>query len=154
MTFFDSVDPVLFEELPNPNPKALGWPTKEYDWGNTAPKGNIIVVRESLMCYNQVNDRKGGNILKIDFQKVEQVAEGRCFIRLRSFTHSVESIRRDGPALHPGRGFLFRVSLGWHPSLPPPDQNRDSSPDTFPRSPDFRAGSVHTCQVLRLRRSE
>ena len=65
ITFFDSVDPVLFKELPNPNPKALGWPTKEYNWGNVAPKGNIIVVRECLMCYNQVNDRKGGNILKI-----------------------------------------------------------------------------------------
>jgi hypothetical protein len=65
ITFFDSVDPVLFKELSNPNPKALGWPTKEYDWGNVAPKGNIIVVRECLMCYNQVNDRKGGNILKI-----------------------------------------------------------------------------------------
>jgi hypothetical protein len=90
ITFFDSVDPVLFDELPKPNPKALGWPTKEYDWGNTSPKGNIIVVRESLQCYNQVNDRKGGNILKIDKVPVLPGCSGvqiqvQCGILLEGF---------------------------------------------------------------------
>lgn len=90
ITFFDSIDPVLFKELPNPNPKALGWPTKEYDWGNIAPKGNIIVVRESLQCYNQVNDRKGGNILKIGKAPVFPGCSGvqiqvQCGILLEGF---------------------------------------------------------------------
>ncbi|MFT5469014.1 MAG: hypothetical protein ACI8UO_004128 [Verrucomicrobiales bacterium] len=90
ITFFDSVDPALFKDLPNTNPKPLGWPTKEYDWGNTSPKGNIIVVRESLQCYNQVNDRKGGNIQKIENVPVQAGCSGvqiqvQCGILLEGF---------------------------------------------------------------------
>jgi len=66
ITFFDGVDPELFKELPIPSSKPLGWPTQEYDHGNMSPKGNIVVARECLMTWDQVNDRKGGNILKID----------------------------------------------------------------------------------------
>jgi hypothetical protein len=65
ITFFDWVDPALFKDLTSTNPKPLGWPTSEYEEGNLSPKGNIIVVRDCLMNYDQVNDRKGGNILKI-----------------------------------------------------------------------------------------
>ncbi len=66
ITFFDAVDPGLFKELPLPSAKPLGWPTQEYEAGNMSPKGNIVVARECLMTYDQVNDRKGGNILKFD----------------------------------------------------------------------------------------
>ena len=65
ITFFDSVDPALFKDLTSTNPKPLGWPTSEYAEGNLSPKGNIVVARECLMTYDPVNDRKGGNILKI-----------------------------------------------------------------------------------------
>ena len=90
MTFFDSVDPALFKELPDTNSKPLGWPTKEYNWGNVAPKGNIIVVRECLMSYDQVNDRKGGNILNIGKVPVQPGCSGvqiqvQCGILLEGF---------------------------------------------------------------------
>ena len=65
ITFFDGIDPALFKEFTIPNPKPLGWPTSEYEAGNLSPKGNIVVARECLMTYDPVNDRKGGNILKI-----------------------------------------------------------------------------------------
>ena len=90
ITFFDSVDPGLFKELSNTNPKPLGWPTKEYNWGNVAPKGNIIVVRECLMSYDQVNDRKGGNIRNIGKVPVQPGCSGvqiqvQCGILLEGF---------------------------------------------------------------------
>jgi hypothetical protein len=90
ITFFDSVDPVLFDELPKTNPKPLGWPTKEYNWGNVVAKGNIIVVRDCLMSYDQVNDRKGGNILRIGKAPVQAGCSGvqiqvQCGILLEGF---------------------------------------------------------------------
>lgn len=70
MTFFDNVDPTLFEELTIINPEPLGWPATLFGKGGAkddlAPKGTIAVARESLMTYDPTNDRKGGNILKID----------------------------------------------------------------------------------------
>ncbi|MFT5524756.1 MAG: hypothetical protein ACI9HK_002718 [Pirellulaceae bacterium] len=72
MTFFDGLDPALFEELTNINPEPLGWPATLFGKGGAkddlAPKGTIAVARESLMTYDPTNDRKGGNILK--FSKV------------------------------------------------------------------------------------
>lgn len=69
MTFFDSVDPVLFDELTIINPEPIGWPATLFGKGGAkddlAPKGTIAVARESLMTYDPTNDRKGGNILKI-----------------------------------------------------------------------------------------
>ncbi|MEX2212825.1 MAG: hypothetical protein WD768_01770 [Phycisphaeraceae bacterium] len=90
ITFFDSVDPELFKELPLPNPKPLGWPTQEYNAGNLSPKGNICVARESLMTYDQVNDRKGGNILKIEKITAQPGSSGvqiqvQCGILLEGF---------------------------------------------------------------------
>jgi hypothetical protein len=90
ITFFDSVDPALFKELTDTNPKPLGWPTKEYNWGNVVPKGNIIVVRDCLMSYDQVNDRKGGNILKIGKVPLQPGCSGvqiqvQCGILLEGF---------------------------------------------------------------------
>ena len=68
LTFFDGVDPALFDELTNLNPEPLGWPAALYGKGGAkddlAPKGTIAVARKSLMTYDPTNDRKGGNILK------------------------------------------------------------------------------------------
>ena len=75
MTFFDGVDPALFNDLTTINPKPLGWPAALFGKGGAkddlAPKGTIAVARESLMTYDPTNDRKGGNILQ--FNKVPVV---------------------------------------------------------------------------------
>lgn len=70
LTFFDGVDPTLFNDLTTINPEPLGWPAALFGKGGAkddlAPKGTIAVARESLMTYDPTNDRKGGNILKFD----------------------------------------------------------------------------------------
>lgn len=65
ITFFGGVDPKLFEELSLTNAEPFGWPLSKPEDKPTAPKGTIAVARESLMTYDPVNDRKGGNILEI-----------------------------------------------------------------------------------------
>ena len=90
ITFFDGIDPALFKELSIPNPKPLGWPTSEYEAGNLSPKGNIVVARECLMTYDPVNDRKGGNILKIGEAPVRPGCSGvqiqvQCSMLLEGF---------------------------------------------------------------------
>lgn len=74
-TFFDGVDPTLFNDLTKINPEPLGWPATLFGKGGAkddlAPKGTIAVAHESLMTYDPTNDRKGGNILK--FNKVPVV---------------------------------------------------------------------------------
>jgi hypothetical protein len=90
ITFFDGVDPELFKELTLPNPKPLGWPTSEYQEGNLSPKGNIVVALETLMTYDQVNDRKGGNIVKISEVPIRPGFSGvqiqvQCGILLEGF---------------------------------------------------------------------
>jgi hypothetical protein len=65
ITFFDGVDPKLFDELKLTDGSKVGWPlSREADDPN-APKGTIAVARDNLMTYDPVNDRKGGNILGI-----------------------------------------------------------------------------------------
>ena len=66
ITFFDGVDPLLFEELKGINEEPHGWPFSKQEDDPKAPKGGIAVSRESLMTYDPVNDRKGGNILAIE----------------------------------------------------------------------------------------
>jgi hypothetical protein len=70
MTFFDNFDPKLLEELTIITPEPLGWPATLFGKGGAkddlAPKGTIAVARESLMTYDPTNDRKGGNVLKIN----------------------------------------------------------------------------------------
>lgn len=90
ITFFDGIDPALFKDLSSTNPAPLGWPTSEYDHGNLSPKGNIVVARECLMTYDQVNDRKGGNILRIGKVPVRPGCSGvqiqvQCGILLEGF---------------------------------------------------------------------
>lgn len=65
ITFFDGVDPKLFDELSETNEKRHGWPFSYPEKDPSAPKGGICVARDSLMTYDPVNDRKGGNILSV-----------------------------------------------------------------------------------------
>ena len=65
MTFFGGVDETLFDELNLTNSDKIGWPLSKEPDNQSAPKGTIAVARESLMTYDPVNDRKGGNILDI-----------------------------------------------------------------------------------------
>jgi hypothetical protein len=87
--FFDSVDADLFKDLTSTSSNPLGWPTGGAR-KPTAPKGNVVVARECLMTYNPVNDRKGGNILKIDTIPVHPGGSGvqiqvQCSILLEGF---------------------------------------------------------------------
>jgi len=65
ITFFGGVDPHLFDELAHTHSEPFGWPLSKPEDRPTEPKGTIAVARESLMTYDPVNDRKGGNILDI-----------------------------------------------------------------------------------------
>lgn len=76
ITFFGGVDPFLFNELTNINPEPLGWPFSKNEDNPNAPKGGIAVARESLLTYDPVNDRKGGNILEIKKIPVEPGSSG------------------------------------------------------------------------------
>ncbi len=76
LTFFGGVDPTLFAELKNINPEPFGWPLNKPEDDPLAPKGTIAVARESLMTYDPVNDRKGGNILHIGKVPVEPGSSG------------------------------------------------------------------------------
>lgn len=64
--FFGGVDPKLFDELTLVNPDPVGWPLSKEAEKPASPKGTIAVALPSLMTYDPVNDRKGGNILKIE----------------------------------------------------------------------------------------
>jgi hypothetical protein len=68
ITFFDGIDAKLFEELKGIDEKPQGWPFSVPEDNPNAPKGGIAVARPSLMTYDPVNDRKGGNI--VAFNKI------------------------------------------------------------------------------------
>ena len=65
LTLFGGIDPKLFDELTLIDEKPFGWPLSKPEDNPKAPKGTIAVARDSLMTYDPVNDRKGGNILDI-----------------------------------------------------------------------------------------
>jgi hypothetical protein len=65
ITFFGGVDPRLFDELTHTDSEPFGWPLSKPEDRPADPKGTIAVARESLMTYDPVNDRKGGNIVDI-----------------------------------------------------------------------------------------
>lgn len=60
VTLFSNVDPALFADLglDAPVPKGMPADTK------TQPQANLFVAEPSLMTYDPINDRKGGNILE------------------------------------------------------------------------------------------
>lgn len=76
ITFFGGVDAQLFDELTLTSPEPFGWPLSKPEANPLAPKGTIAVARESLMTYDPVNDRKGGNILEIKRVPAEPGSSG------------------------------------------------------------------------------
>ena len=76
ITFFDGVDSKLLDELTLTNSDKIGWPLSKEPETQSAPKGTIAVARESLMTYDPVNDRKGGNILDIKKIPIEPGSSG------------------------------------------------------------------------------
>lgn len=64
VTFFDGIDKSLFESFGIVVPEPLGWPTSGGAKDELKPKGTLAVARSTLMTYDPLNDRKGGNILK------------------------------------------------------------------------------------------
>lgn len=90
ITFFSNVDPKLFEELTGINPEPQGWPFSFPEDDPKAPKGGIAVARESLMTYDPLNDRKGGNILHIGTVPLEPGSAGvriqvKCGLMLEGY---------------------------------------------------------------------
>jgi len=63
VTFFDGLDMTLFKDFGIIVPEPLGWPTSGGAKNDLEPKGTLAVARRSLMTYDPLNDRKGGNIL-------------------------------------------------------------------------------------------
>ena len=76
ITFFGGVDSKLADELTLTNSDKIGWPLSKEPENQSAPKGTIAVARESLMTYDPVNDRKGGNILDIKRIPIEPGSSG------------------------------------------------------------------------------
>ncbi len=111
ITFFGGVDEKLFDELALTNSDKIGWPLSKEPENPSAPKGTIAVARESLMTYDPVNDRKGGNITdtkKIPAEpgssgvqikvKVDMMLEGyrpRRIIRFYPATWKVTALPRE-----------------------------------------------------------
>ena len=90
ITFFDGVDPGLFNELTGIDEKPHGWPFSAVEDDPKAPKGGIAVARECLMTYEPMHDRKGGNILAIDKVPAEIGSSGvqikvKCCMMLEGF---------------------------------------------------------------------
>ena len=90
ITFFGGVDPRLFDELKGINEEPQGWPFSAPEDDPKAPKGGIAVARESLMTYDPLNDRKGGNILHIETVPVEPGSGGvrikvKCGLMLEGY---------------------------------------------------------------------
>lgn len=90
ITFFGGVDPKLFEEIRNVDTNKVGWPLAKEADNQAAPKGTIAVARESLMTYDPVNDRKGGNVIEIKTIPAEPGSSGlriqvKCDLLLEGF---------------------------------------------------------------------
>lgn len=76
VTFFDGLDTSLFKDFGIIVPEPLGWPTSGGARNDLEPKGTLAVARRSLMTYEPLNDRKGGNILKISKAPVRPGSSG------------------------------------------------------------------------------
>lgn len=90
ITFFGGVEPKLFEEIHGIDTNKVGWPLAKEADNPAAPKGTIAVARESLMTYDPVNDRKGGNLLDIKTIPTEPGSGGlqikvKCDLLLEGF---------------------------------------------------------------------
>ncbi|MFM8470178.1 MAG: hypothetical protein ACKODH_09445 [Limisphaerales bacterium] len=90
ITFFGGVDPKLFTEIRNVDTNKVGWPLAKEAENPGAPTGTIAVARESLLTYDPVNDRKGGNIVDIKTIPTEPGSAGlqikvKCDLLLEGF---------------------------------------------------------------------
>ncbi len=90
LTFFSGVDPKLFDEIRNVDTNKVGWPLAKEADNQAAPKGTLAVARESLMTYDPVNDRKGGNVVDIKTIPAEPGSSGvqikvKCDLLLEGF---------------------------------------------------------------------
>ncbi len=63
VTFFDGVDPKIFEELTLKDLNAP--PPKDGSPPPVEPLGRLAVARDTLMTYDPVNDSKRGNLLEV-----------------------------------------------------------------------------------------
>ncbi|QDV81605.1 hypothetical protein [Stieleria magnilauensis] len=80
VTFFDGIDISLLESLDDIVPEPLGWPTSGGAKDDEKPKGTLAVARSTLMTYEPLNDRKGGNILKTN---QVPVVPGCCGVQIQ-----------------------------------------------------------------------
>ncbi len=76
VTLFSNVDPALFADLKLDAPIPKGMPPET----KTKPSANLFVAEPSLLTYDPINDRKGGEILE---SKTIPVAPGSSGIQLR-----------------------------------------------------------------------
>ncbi len=65
VTFFDTFDHALFEDLKLIHEDPIGWPLAREPKDPKAPKGTMAVTRDSLLMWDPLNDRHGGNILSV-----------------------------------------------------------------------------------------
>ncbi len=80
VTFFDGLDMSLFKSFGVIVPEPLGWPTSGGAKDDLKPKGTLAVARSTLMTYDPLNDRKGGNILKTNRVPV---VPGSCGVQIQ-----------------------------------------------------------------------
>jgi len=90
LTLFGGVDAKLLAELTDINPEPFGWPVSKHEDDPKAPKGTIAVARGTLMTYDPVNDRKGGNVAQFGKVPVEPGSSGvqiklKCDLLLEGF---------------------------------------------------------------------
>lgn len=74
VTFFGNVDAKLFDELTTKDLNAP--PPKDGSPPPVEPRGGLAVARETLMCYDPVNDRKTGSVLEVKKLPVEPGGSG------------------------------------------------------------------------------
>jgi hypothetical protein len=74
ITFFAGVDASLFNDLSRTD-SATSRPAREGE-DLSAARGTIAVARQSLMTYDPVNDRKGGNIVRMKKIPIEPGSAG------------------------------------------------------------------------------
>lgn len=76
VTLFSNVDPALFADLKLDAPIPKGMPPET----KTKPSANLFVAEPSLLTYDPINDRKGGEIIE---SKTIPAAPGSSGIQLR-----------------------------------------------------------------------
>lgn len=92
VTFFDGVEPSLFDEitkLPDP-PASTGTTAGKAAEPVTTLRGSLAVARESLQTYDPVNDRKGCAVLEVKRIAIEPGSSGvqvrlKCDMLLEGF---------------------------------------------------------------------